>query len=111
DILVLAQRGLVVDSVAPSKLLSYMASAKPVVAAVNQFSEAARVVREAGCGVVVPPEDAPALADAVRRLRSRPEWGASLGAAGRSYVAAHFSRTAVITRWLDLLEESPSGRC
>src|SRR5439155_14724334 len=69
DLLVLAQRGRVIDSVAPSKLLSYMASGKPVIAAVNENSEAGRMIREAQCGLVVAPEQPRALADAMHELR------------------------------------------
>lgn len=53
DLLVLAQRGQVIDSAALSKLLSYMASGKPIVAAVNEFSEAGQLISPSGvrsCG-------------------------------------------------------------
>jgi glycosyltransferase involved in cell wall biosynthesis len=52
----------------PSKLYGILASGRPVVAQVPAASEVARVVTEEGCGVVVPPGDAAALADAVRAL-------------------------------------------
>jgi colanic acid biosynthesis glycosyl transferase WcaI len=104
DVLVLAQRGRVIDSVAPSKLLSYMASGKPVVAAVNELSEAGRVVQMAGCGIVVPPEDPAALASAIRGLRRRPKDRLDLGEAGRRHVAAHYEQSAVLERWSNLLE-------
>jgi colanic acid biosynthesis glycosyl transferase WcaI len=104
DILVLAQRGKVVDSVAPSKLLSYMAAGKPVVAAVNELSEAGRLVQMAGCGIVVPPEEPVALADAIRRLHRRPGDYAALGEAGRRHVAENYERSYVLTRWSRLLE-------
>ena len=41
DALLLHQRANVIDSVAPSKLLSYMAAGRPVIAAVHSNSEAA----------------------------------------------------------------------
>lgn len=106
DVLVLAQRGQLIDSVSPSKLLSYMASGKPVVAAVNELSEAGRLVRLAKGGVLVPPEDPRALAVAVRTLHGDPESSSAFGDAGRQYVAEHFGRSMILMRWMGLLEEA-----
>jgi colanic acid biosynthesis glycosyl transferase WcaI len=105
DVLVLSQRAQVTDSAAPSKLLSYMASGKPIVATVNESSEAAHLIREAQCGVVVPPERPDRLAEALRDLQRHPEVHAALGAAGRRHVSAHFDRAAILDRWSALLAE------
>jgi colanic acid biosynthesis glycosyl transferase WcaI len=104
DVLVLAQRGKVVDSVAPSKLLSYMAAGKPIIASVNELSEAGRMIRRAKCGVVVPPEEPKALAAALRELHGRPEDWPSLGVAGRRHVAEHYERSDVLGQWSKLVE-------
>ncbi len=50
----------------PHKILTYMASAKPILAAVT--GDAAAVVTEANAGLACPPENAQALADTVRRF-------------------------------------------
>ena len=104
DVLVLSQRAQVTDSAAPSKLLSYMASGKPIVATVNESSEAAHLIREAGCGVVVPPERPDRLAEALRDLRRHPQRHAALGAAGRRHVTANFDRAAILARWSALVD-------
>jgi colanic acid biosynthesis glycosyl transferase WcaI len=110
DILVLAQRGKVVDSVAPSKLLAYMASGKPIIAAVSENSEAAQLLRAGACGVVVPPEEPDALADAIRHARHTLEAYASLGPSGRGYVAAHFDQPRILEEWRRVLElRDPGG--
>jgi colanic acid biosynthesis glycosyl transferase WcaI len=109
DGLVLAQRGKVVDSVAPSKLLSYMAAGKPIIAAVNEASEAGRMIRSAKCGIVVPPEEPMALAAAIRDLHSRPEHWQSLGVAGRLHAIRHYERSDVLGQWSTLIE-APPGR-
>jgi len=44
------------DAVIPCKLLTYIAAGRPIVAAVSENSEAARVIRRAKCGVLVPVE-------------------------------------------------------
>jgi colanic acid biosynthesis glycosyl transferase WcaI len=105
DVLVLSQRKRVLDSVAPSKLLSYMASGKPVIAAASELSEAARLVRAAECGVVVPPEDPKALAAAMRIARQTPRSYASLGHSGHRYVAEHFGRSFLLGEWLRLVDQ------
>lgn len=104
DLLVLAQRSRVVDSVAPSKLLGYMASGKPVVAAVNELSEAGRMIREAECGLVVSPEEPKALAAALTELGRHPERRRSLGEAGRRYAAQHYKRSLVLKDWSKLID-------
>ena len=69
----------------PSKTQAYMAAGKPVVMAVE--GDAADIIEQSSGGVVVPPENPQALADAVIRLASLPmEELAELGAnAGRYY--------------------------
>lgn len=71
----------------PSKLYDAMAVGRPVIAALG--GEAASIVREAQCGLVVPPEDGCALAEAVRSLRDRPDWAQALGNAGRRAAREH----------------------
>lgn len=107
NILLLSQRAQVTDSAAPSKLLSYMASGKPIVAAVNENSEAGQLIRQARCGVVVRPEKPVELVEALRELHRHPEKHAGLGAAGRRYVAEHFDRPVILQSWKKLVEGQP----
>jgi hypothetical protein len=67
----------------PSKLIDYMAVGRPVV--LSAAGEAARLVARTGAGVVVPPEDADALADAVRSLAADPGAAAAMGVRGREF--------------------------
>jgi colanic acid biosynthesis glycosyl transferase WcaI len=106
DALLLNQRADVVDSVAPSKLLSYLASGRPVVAAVHPQSDAATVLRAAGGGVIVPPDDPPALAEAFRRLASDPERRGALGASGRRFAERHYARANVLAAYEAILSQS-----
>ena len=97
DVLLLIQRASVTDTVIPSKLLTYMASGRPIVASVNSNSEAAVRIREADCGLILPPEDPQSLVNAIKYLHSNPGEGQRLGRNGRKYVAEHFSKQTVLS--------------
>ncbi|MES2686092.1 MAG: glycosyltransferase family 4 protein [Pseudomonadota bacterium] len=84
----------------PNKIQAYMASGRPIIACLN--GEGARVVAEAGAGLAVPAENAPALADAVLRLAVMTAGElAELGASGQRYFKAHFDH--------DMLTEQLAG--
>jgi len=85
------------DLVMPSKLTGMLASARPVVATAHAGTELATVVQT--CGLVVPPEDPAALAQAVRVLAADPALRQRLGAAGYAYALAHLDRDAVLQRF------------
>ena len=67
----------------------------PVV--VGRSGGAPETVQDGRTGVVVAPDDPPAVADAVRTLLLDPGRAAALGAAGRAYVGARFGAGAVRT--------------
>ena len=87
----------------PVKLFDYLACGRPVVAAVS--GDAARMVVESGAGVVVPPGDGAALADALVALAADPARRAALGAAGPAFVEERYSRRAVGAKLEALLDE------
>lgn len=77
------------SSTIPSKLQSYFAAGKPVVACSN--GEAARIVDIAKAGAVCPAGDGEALAATVLKLYElSPEQRQLLGNNGRAYFDAHF---------------------
>jgi len=74
----------------PSKVQSYLAAGRPIIAALD--GEGARIVLEAGAGLACPAADAPALATAVRRLHAlAPATRAAMGTAGRACFEQHFA--------------------
>jgi len=89
----------------PSKVLGYMAAARPVVASVDADSETARLVADARCGEVVPAGDALLLARAVRDVVGRPQHARSLGQAGRAFLEANYSLAQVCGRYQSLFEQ------
>jgi len=99
DVLLLNQKAALVDSVIPSKLLTYMAAGRTVLAAVNDKSESARYIERAQCGLTVAPEDPKALLEAVLSLRADPALRERLGTNGRAYVQRHFTRERVLQEY------------
>ncbi len=89
--------------VVPSKLATYMAAGRPVIAGLNPESDACALVREAGCGLLVPPGDAAAMASAIRSLLEQPPHAAELGARGHAYARAHLSRAVCTAQYVALL--------
>jgi colanic acid biosynthesis glycosyl transferase WcaI len=63
------RRGLA-GAIVPSKVYGIMAAGKPIVAAIEEDSEPAMLIREHQCGVRVEPGDAQALASAILEMRS-----------------------------------------
>jgi len=98
DMLVLSQSAAIRDVVAPSKLLTYLASGRPILAAVGASSETARTLAQSGGGVIVEPESPASLAEAILSLCSRPERSRQLGLRGRQFAERHFSSTKVLAR-------------
>ena len=74
------------DRAVPTKLVEAMAAGRPVVA--SDLGRMAALVREAGCGLVVPADDPRAHAAAIERLLSDDGDAARMGAAGREAFVA-----------------------
>lgn len=109
DISLIPQRPEVRDLVMPSKVLRLMAGGCPVVAAAHADSSLARVLRQSGAGQVVTRHDPAAVWSAIRLLKASPEERSAMGTQGRRYVEEHFGRSAVLGRYLGLLEETARG--
>ena len=95
-----AGRGRVVPS---GKIFEYLAAQRPILAAVPTDGAAARLVRETGAGVVVPPEDQRAIREALVGLHAR--WRA--GRLGDGYLTEEqrrrLSRSARVEELAELL--------
>lgn len=88
----------------PSKVLGYMAAARPVVASVDGDSETARLVSGAGCGVVVEPDDDNALANAIQRLAASAQDRYRMGMSGRDFLEVNYRKETVTQRYADFFE-------
>jgi colanic acid biosynthesis glycosyl transferase WcaI len=104
DALVITQRRAITDVVFPGKLLYYMASGRPILAAVSPDSETGRFVSGHQVGLVVPPEEPQALAQAIRFLQRNRHEADRLGRNGRRVAEERFDRRLVLKQFADHLE-------
>ena len=102
DIFVLASR----SEALPLTVLEAMAAGLPVVA--SRVGGLAEVVAEGETGLLVPPGDPAALADALGRLIDDPQLRQRLGAAGRARAETHFTLDRCLGAHLDLYTRLPS---
>jgi colanic acid biosynthesis glycosyl transferase WcaI len=98
DVLLVSERESVVDMSLPSKLTSYFASGRPVVAAVHPDGATARELDRAGAGIVAPAGQPGALLDAIIGLRSTPQHAERMGKRGLKYAEANLGRVEALER-------------
>ena len=106
DLLLLPQRKEVMDTVVPSKLLTYFATGRTIVASVHAGSEAAHLITEHTAGITVPAEDADALAETILRIYMHPEQGAHFGLRGKALARNYFDRKVVYQRYIALFGQT-----
>jgi colanic acid biosynthesis glycosyl transferase WcaI len=99
--LVLLKKTELFKTVIPTKMLEFMACARPVILGVD--GQAREIVEQAHAGIFVEPESVPELVAAVLRLRDDPSLRKLLGNNGRSYILEHFSRKRTADTYLEVL--------
>jgi colanic acid biosynthesis glycosyl transferase WcaI len=93
--------------VLPSKTFAYLASGRPIIMAMQ--GAAADLVAEAGAGVIVEPENATALAEAIRHLaRCSAEEREAMGLRGQAHLRQSLSREKVLGQYERLLLDTVS---
>lgn len=87
----------------PSKCQYYLACGRPIVAGID--GEAASILDASGGAIVVPPQDAETLADAIERMASlSPARRSDMGNAGRAYYKEHLGFERGIAQTLQALD-------
>jgi len=112
DVLIVNQRASVTDMSLPSKLTSYFAAGRPVIAAASAESETADEMEAAGAGAVVPPGEPAALRDAILTLRDDGSGAASHAASARAYAEGTLSSDAALAdydRFIAFLVGEPAS--
>jgi colanic acid biosynthesis glycosyl transferase WcaI len=98
------QRAIASGANLPSKIATYLASGRPIVASMDESTPGARLLAESGAAFCVPPEDPVALADALSRLKVRAT-REQMGVRARRFAVERFDAS----RLLSELERSISA--
>jgi glycosyltransferase involved in cell wall biosynthesis/SAM-dependent methyltransferase len=95
DVAVLSLRDVpLFEDALPTKMLEYMAAGLPVVASAS--GDVSRLLSHADAGLACPPADVGALVEGIRTITQDRARGREMGANGRRYVHAHYSREAFV---------------
>ena len=93
----------------PNVVLEAMASSTPVVS--TSVGAIPEMIDDGESGLIVPPRDPEALADAMEHMMALSHIRRqAMGAAGYARVVAEFSRESVIDKWEDLFEQLLAGK-
>lgn len=95
-----------VNDTLPGKVQSYMAAGKPVLGSIA--GETPYVIEQAECGFCAPPDDPKAFANVVKRFLATPN-RAEMGARGRAYYNAHFTKEKHMDRLESMLKALAGG--
>ncbi len=102
--LVLLKDAPVFLHVIPSKIFEAMGTGRPIILGVS--GESQELLKEAGAGIAISPENPQALAEAVTKLMDNPALCRDMGAAGRKFVERKFDRERLALEMLKVLGET-----
>jgi len=100
--LVLLKKTEVFKTVIPTKMLEFMSCARPVIVGVD--GQARQIVEQAEAGIVIEPENAAELGQAINQLAANPAHRAALGQRGREHIVRHFSRQQTAEKYIEILQ-------
>jgi colanic acid biosynthesis glycosyl transferase WcaI len=96
ELALIVQQSTVSDIVFPSKTVTLLSAARPIVASVSAECEIGRVISQSGAGVVIEPGNAEALAATIRELLRNPQRRATMSCCGRRYALQHWDETRIL---------------
>ena len=86
----------------PSKVLTYLCAARPLLLAVPQINLAARIIHQQKAGLTVPPADVPAFLEAAEQLRSNSELAARCATSAREYAKNNFKIEEIAVKFVNI---------
>ncbi len=110
DVLVLNERPEVAEMCVPSRLTSYLAAARPVLAATSVRSAATFEIVSSGGGRCIPPEEPQALLDAALLMADDASGGLEMGARGRAFARSTLTGAAARAGYLEWVERLAAGQ-
>jgi colanic acid biosynthesis glycosyl transferase WcaI len=96
--------------VVPSKILSMMAAARPVLASLPLEGDAPKLIEESGCGMCIGPENPIQLAEKIVYLAGNKDICRKFGEQGRDYVVRNLSFKKTFDDIGDMFNEIVSDR-
>jgi colanic acid biosynthesis glycosyl transferase WcaI len=103
DIHLVVQKAKAADLVMPSKLVNILAAGRPFIATAQPQTELGKVTQESQAGLLVPPENGYALAQAILRLSENDQLRKQMGDRARQYAESHFNRDIILRQFESLL--------
>lgn len=103
DIHLVVQKQKAADLVMPSKLTNILAAGRPFIATAFPETELACVTVDSQAGLLIPPEDPSALAQAVAKLAADETSRQEMGHKGRAYAEVWLDREAILSSFEGLL--------
>jgi colanic acid biosynthesis glycosyl transferase WcaI len=98
DVHIVLQRRVAAGANLPSKIATYLASGRPIVASIDRSTPAAELLLRSGGAILVEPESPAELAAAMLHLGSEPSLRAELGERGRHFAEQTLGREAALGR-------------
>lgn len=90
----------------PSKTWSIMSAGRPVLASFDQTSELCSIIKEAKCGISVPPEEVQAFINAIVSLYSDKDLLKKMGKDGRKFVVKELNRKSATAAYYNTLSSA-----
>ncbi|MEO7296460.1 MAG: glycosyltransferase family 4 protein, partial [Candidatus Limnocylindria bacterium] len=94
----------------PSKVLTYLAAGRPILAAIPHANLAARTIMEAGAGRTVEPSDRDGFVAAARDMLAHSEARAAAGIAARAYAETAFAIVGIAEQFEAVLSRARPTR-
>ena len=103
DIHLVIQKQKAADLVMPSKLTNILAAGRPFIATALPGTELANVTESSQAGVLIPPENASELAQAIMKLAAAEQARVKMGQLARTYAENWLDKETILSRFETLL--------
>lgn len=88
----------------PSKVLTYLCAARPILGSIDPTNLAAKIIARNGAGMVAPPGNHADLIAAAKNFKNDPQVAQAAGMAGRKYAEETFDISRISKRFLNIIE-------